>query len=231
MVKKLLPIELNTRLNIKTYYRLAAFTLCFSAIPAQALPIIAEPGSNYHKAQHIEGKFDLSFNADIGDVTGANTSTRIPHATIDASNAGYGLTHWYSFGVARPSTVILDIDYGAEYIVTGGEYPYGITDTVVSLYDRDLNIISQNDDHSPMYGPIAGAGGSIFHYDSFIETILDDGFYYVAVSQFLNTDFTANNGYVLQLSISHPVPGPPGTILILMGLGAFCFARLRVSDS
>lgn len=219
----------NFILKAKRHCRLLAITLCFVTIPAHALLVTAQPGSDHRDAQVINGKFDLAFSADIGDVTGTNTSTSIPHATIDASGAGYGRFHWYSFDVAKSSTVILDVDYGAEYVVTDGPYPSGITDTLMHLYGDNLHVIATNDDHTPENGPVAGAGGSIFHYDSFIQTMLDPGLYYVAISQYLDVDFTAENGYLLQISVSHPVPEPSSKILILLAFGAFFFKRYRIN--
>lgn len=199
--------------------------MVFMAAPARALVIDANPGADYSSAQALNGWFDLGFSTDIGDETGLNTSLSIPHVTVDASQAGYGLTHWYSFDVAKTSTVILDVDYGAEYVVEDESHPDDITDTFMSLLDWDRNTLAENDDHSPIFGPVAGAGGSIHHYDSFIQALLDPGRYYVAIRQFNSAPFQAQNGYVLQASVTHPVPEPPAAFLLLIALGGLWVRR------
>ena len=40
-----------------------------------------EPNDIFTTAQNIDNYFSLDYSADIGDVTGTNTSTVIPHVT------------------------------------------------------------------------------------------------------------------------------------------------------
>lgn len=222
----------------------ATLAFCLLTTPAHALLITANPGETFQDAQALDGRFDLSFSADIGDYridpdTGqpysVNTSTSIPHVTVDASQVGHGLEHWYSFRVAKTSTVILDVDYGADagqasgWFSEDGEYhSYPEMDTFMGLYDFNGNTVAQNDDHDRgIWGPIAGAGGSSHHYDSFIQTVVDSGRYYVSINHFRDLEFRPDFGYILQVSVSHPVPEPSMVALLMITLGGLAAKRLK----
>lgn len=221
-------------LSLKTAIPVVAL---FISLTAHASLITANPGDNFHDAQNINGSFDLSFDVDIGDFNGSNTSRRIPHSSIDAAHMNHGYTHWYTFSLSASSTVILDIDYGADFVPTGPDYPDDITDTELFLLDNNGSILDKNDD-TQNYGARPGAGGSVFHYDSFLETGVGPGDYYIAVCEFScsasgfgisGNEFTENDGYMLQVSASNPgpvpVPGPNSLGLLATGIAALAFYR------
>ena len=189
----------------------------FVAGSAQAASIVANPGSVYTGAQDISAAFDLSYSADIGDMT-SNTSTTARHVTIDAMSGNVSGYNWYSFTIlenlAAPgalSTTVLDIDYGRG---ATGNAP-GSVDLLISLYDSVGDVVMSNNNSLFAYGQ----DGSVADQDSYIETTLLAGTYYIAVGA-TGTKFKDNwsvsgpgNGnsllelgdtYMLQVSV--PIP-------------------------
>lgn len=202
----------------------AAAVLFTATGSAQAALILeAEPNNSLGSAQNIDAHFTLDFSADIGDVTGANTSTVIPHVTI--SGTGDGTFDYYSFFVPVAGAVgIFDIDYGMNDI-----------DTELGLFDAVGNVLAADDDFSPF---TVGAGGSIHFYDAFIQhTFGAAGTYIIGVGRFNSapvfggmTGATPDVGddYTLQVSIDqHPLVSsvvPEPASLVIWGVSALGLA-------
>jgi hypothetical protein len=209
----------------------------FFAGSAQAALITASPGTDYSTAQDITD-FYWSGSPDIGDMT-TNTSTSIPHVTIDAMGGDVSGFNWYSFTIAGSSltpaalsTVILDIDYGR------GARPNdpGSVDLMVGLYDSDGYVLIFNDTSAIAYGQ----GGSINKQDSYIETAQLAGTYYVAVGAKgtvfadnwsvtggANSPIAIGDTYQLQLSAS-TIPIPAAVWFFVSGLSLLGWFRRKV---
>ena len=150
----------------------------------------SEPNDNIAGAQDLEtADWSRSSDPNIGD-TSTNTSTTIPHISIDGS--GDGTFDYYSFDVANAGDRgIFDID-GASF------------DTQLFLFDTAGTMLTQDDDSSTT----EGAGGSTSGLDSFIEyTFPAAGTYVVAVGQF----FSWSDGFG-NLTGSAPQPGESYTL-------------------
>jgi len=137
-----------------------------------------EPNDSLAAAQNVDGgPWNTTFDPNIGDNL-MNTSTTIPHLTINGS--GDGSFDYYSFNVTgasalNPVTAIFDVDFG---FTTGG--PDSV-DAELFLFDPAGNLITFNDDASTL----SGAGGSTSVLDSYIETLLtQSGTYVIGVGQF-----------------------------------------------
>ena len=61
--------------------------------PATEAGLVTEIESNdtLATAQNIDGSFTLDFSADIGNAAGANTSTSMPHVTIQGTGGAEAL--------------------------------------------------------------------------------------------------------------------------------------------
>jgi hypothetical protein len=213
--------------------------LMFVAGSAQAASIVANPGSAnpgsvYTGAQDITAAFDLSYSADIGDMT-SNTSTTAGHVTIDAMAGNVSGYNWYSFTIlenladpAALSTVVLDVDYGRG---ANGNDP-GSVDLLIGLYDSIGDVVMSNNNALLIYGQ----DGSIADQDSYIETTLAAGTYYIAVgstgtkfadnwsiSGNANSQLELGDTYMLQVSI----PIPAAVWLFGSALGFLGWMRRR----
>ena len=209
--------------------RTAALGLAFGAaallfVPVTEAGLVTDLGGNNSMAtaQNIDGSFTLDFSADIGNAAGVNTSTSIPHVTIQGT--GDGTFDYYSFTVAGTSLAILDIDYG----LTPGA---GSMDTMLAVWAADGTLIAYDDDE---WNLSAGAGGSVHRYDSFLQLELTAGLYIVGVSEYWTTALASGgwghcanppdlgDTYTLQVSVADPVPEPMTLTLFgsgLLGLG------------
>lgn len=216
---------------LRTGLSVAALVLAGSA---QALVISdQEPNNSLTTAQSIDAFFSLDHSEDIGNEAGDNTSTTIPHVTIEGT--GDGTNDYFVFTVANAGvTGIFDIDYGLGH---GGSI-----DTVIGLWAVDGSVLDYDDDSSTQ----AGAGGSVHDYDSFIQhTFAAAGQYIIGVGEccsspgeggWLEYGNKPDNGdtYVLQVSIEGHALAPTASVpeatsiaLIGIGLLGMCVAHRR----
>ena len=139
--------------------------------------VIAEVEANNSlaAAQSIDGQWSLALDPDIGD-SSANTSTTIPHVTI--SGTGDGTFDYYAFTVpAAGVRGIFDIDYVPRGL------PIRRVSTRKSSSIRRWALLLGGNDDSFFTG--AGAGGSTFSTDSFLEyTFTSPGLYVIGVGRF-----------------------------------------------
>ncbi|HOP16042.1 MAG TPA: VPLPA-CTERM sorting domain-containing protein [Gammaproteobacteria bacterium] len=190
---------------------------------------IAETESNdsFATAQNLDGAFSLDSDSDIGDLSGADTSTTIAHASVRAT--GDDSLDIYSFTVAAANTrVILDIDYGAPNF-----------DSALWLF-HDTGVVNEiRNDYDTT--AVAGAAGSVANLmngnsdDSFIEqVVVAAGLYYVLVGE----QATGSPGYAavpddasytLHVSVDQAisVPVPAALPLFAAGLLGLTWARRR----
>jgi Ca2+-binding RTX toxin-like protein len=158
---------------------MAAMVVVYAGAAWAASVPEGEPNDSIAGAQNIDGSsFSLDSDPNIGDKI-VNTSTIIPHATINGT--GDGTVDWYSFTVSQAGDgVILDVD-GA--IVACDELGCSGWDSHVHLYDSSGQILAENSDSLAEWGQ----GGSVCAFgsechDSYLEyTFQTPGTYYVAV--------------------------------------------------
>ncbi len=155
----------------------------------------AEPNDTIATAQNIDSAFwSLNANDNIGDRI-QNTSTTIPHVTIEGT--GNGTFDYYSFTASAGAVGTFDIDFGK-----GGN---GSFDTYLRLYRADGTLLASNDDSLSISD---GQGGSISRVDSFLQyTFPTDGAYVVQVSRYPGFyPVPAGGDYQLQISLTnHPL--------------------------
>jgi len=160
-----------------------------------------EPNNTLATAQNVDSaNWSTLANANIGDAT-TNTSTTIPHITINGT--GNGTFDYYSFTVSNAGDRgIFDID------ATNAAF-----NSQIFLYDSTGNLLAQNDDSLTT----EGQGGSTAGRDSFLEfTFTAAGTYILGVAEFFSTGSFGGivgnapdlgDSYQLQISVqNHAIP-------------------------
>jgi hypothetical protein len=208
-----------------------AASLAIAPLAAIADPVVEiESNDSAAAAQNIDGSFDLSFNALIGDVTYVNTSTTIPHAEI--TGTGDGTYDWYSFTVATAGSLgIFDIDcaWQNQSGECAGSGLITSFDAFIDLFDtdgvtplRDTNAYSDGyDDGSNSFPTATQDGGSTGSsgLDPFVTYIFaTPGTYFVRVGECCGfsdpTDYTSaiaiepTGDYLLNVSVSDHALAP-----------------------
>ena len=198
-----------------------AVTSCF-AVPAHAdFYTDSTLNNSLANAVDIDPYFSLGVHADIGDVNGVNTSQIFPWVAIfGQGNDAYDYFSFTSLG----GKIIADIDYTYNFPLNQKGF-----DAEIAIWRDNGNgsytVLAENDDYQDT---LAGAGGSVHRFDSFIQ--LDNstaGRYVVGVARYSasasDTGWTggtiaSDRMYGLQISVS-PVPEPEGYAMLLAGLG------------
>jgi len=148
---------------------MAAMVVVYAGAAWAASVSEVEPNDSIAEAQNIDGSsFSLDSDPNIGDKF-VNTSTIIPHATINGTGSGTGenlTVDWYSFTVSQAGDgVILDVDDAS-------------FDSDVFLFDSSGQLLAELSDSQTDWGQ----GGSTSDRDSYLEyTFQTPGTYYVAV--------------------------------------------------
>jgi Ca2+-binding RTX toxin-like protein len=148
---------------------MAAMVVVYAGAAWAASVPEGEPNDSRDQAQNIDGSsFSLDSDPNIGDKF-VNTSTIIPHATINGTGSGTGenlTVDWYSFTVSQAGDgVILDVDDAS-------------FDSDVFLFDSSGQLLAELSDSQTDWGQ----GGSTWDLDSYLEyTFQTPGTYYVAV--------------------------------------------------
>lgn len=149
-----------------------------------------EPNDTIATAQNINSNFSIDFDANIGD-TVSNTSTTIPHATINGT--GDESFDNYSFTVHNAGDkAIFDIDFGSDGL--------GFVDSFIRLYDSSGILLAQNDDNNTAFGQL----GSVSSLDSYLEfTFSAPGNYIIEVGRCCISPVASGASYQLQVSLEN----------------------------
>jgi hypothetical protein len=176
---------------------MAAMVVVYAGAAFAAPVDEVEPNGGYlccAGAQNIDDYFSLDADPNISnDYTGnENTSTTVPHATVNGT--GDGTYDYYSFTVPAGGGIgSIDVD---------GAYP-GF-DSSIRLYDSiDANnngFVAASDDN------VYGDPGSQSYKDSYLQYPFSGGTYYIKVSSYFDNVIEAGNSYKLHVSIpNHPL--------------------------
>jgi hypothetical protein len=171
---------------------MAAMVVVYAGAALAAPVSDVEPNDSIATAQNVDASFSLDADPNISnDPTGTeNTSTTVPHATIDGT--GDGTYDYYSFTVPEGGGIgSFDID---------GAYP-GF-DSVLRLYNSNGGLLAANDDN--LYvdpGSLSPIRDSYLRYP-----FPGAGTYYIKVSSYVENVIDAGASYKLNVSIpNHPV--------------------------
>lgn len=170
-----------------------------------------EPNNGLTTALNIDNLgFSLDFDPNINDSLGVNTSTVIPHLSIQGT--GDGSFDFYSFTVSNAGdSAIFDIDFGGQ-VSNNGVLNGDSFDAELFLFDQNGTLLSANDDSSLDAGSSTGL-------DSFIQfTFAAPGTYVIGVASFPSSatpggisgpGVPTGSDYTLQVSIeNHTTSGP-----------------------
>ncbi len=168
---------------------------------------VPEPGPNdsIATAPNIDNLgFSLDFDPNIEDESLVNTSTSLPHLSIQGS--GDNFYDYFAFTVTNPGDRgVFDIDFTA----VGGTTSF---DSKIFLYDAAGNLLTSNDDSNA----VANDAGSTSGLDSLLDiTFPTSGTYYISVGQYLSGNAAGQpiqNGaaYTLHVSIENHITGGGG---------------------
>lgn len=203
---------MNAKLTRSTLVSFFLATAMMAASVAQASYVNeAEPNDSLATAQSLNPYFSTNFDSII------TNSTSMAHASVNGT--GDGTWDYYSFNLSAASDVIFDIDYGMFDV-----------DSYIKIFNSSGTQINQNDD-----GGVNDAGTS-HGYDSFLNTNLAAGLFYVAVGQCCASPLSIGDDYTLHVSASNPsaVPLPAAAPLMLSGLalmGGLARRRKQKADA
>jgi hypothetical protein len=160
-----------------------------------------EPNDSIAAAQDLDASFDLSENPDIIE------STTVLHATVNGT--GNDTQDYYKFTVPAgdPARVVLDMDHTTPDNTPGTSNPQ--YDPWIELYDSGGVFLNFNDDNA---GDPGSTTDDPLGRDSFIQTALAPGTYYVGVGRFAFQPVPAGSTYQLHVSVGNDVTPPDTTI-------------------
>ena len=183
-----------------------------SGVVSLVVPEI-EPNDGLTSALNIDNLgFSLDFDPNITDTMGINTSTVLPHISIQGT--GDGSFDFYSFTVANAGdSAIFDIDFGSG-LANNGDINGDPFDPDLFLFDSFGTSLSSNDDS------LGVDTGSTSGLDSFIQfTFATPGTYVVGVASFPSSAIAggisgsgvpAGSDYTLQVSVQNHLTSGPG---------------------
>lgn len=178
-----------------------------------------EPNDGFATALNIDNLgFSLDFDPNIENSSLINTSTTVPHISIQGT--GDGTFDFYSFTISNTGdTAVFDIDFGRDTdnsgIVTGDPF-----DPQIFLFDGVGNPLAEDDDANGQ--TFVDDPGSTGGRDSFLEfTFSTPGTYVLGVADFFSQSSVGGiiNGdpvpvgsdYTLQVSIENHLTSAPTT--------------------
>ena len=178
----------------------AMVAACLLGATARAAPVPeSEPNEPLASAQNVDGFFDLTFDPNIENFAGVNTSTTVPHVEIVSSGDSSGTVDYYSFTAVAGDGVTLDIDCGERSDSTCSSL--GSIDSYIELYDPMGALFASNDDGSP----VADTGSAVLSntLDSIKEIALSGpGIWTVRVSASPGgVGIPAGGDYILNISL------------------------------
>ena len=179
-----------------------------------------EPNNGIASALNIDNLgFSLDFDPNIGNEAGINTSTTVPHVSIQGT--GDGTFDFYSFTVSNAGdTGVFDIDFGRDR-TNSGLLTSDPIDTEIYLFTAAGAFLDSDDDRDGIRTNDPGSSSALVR-DSFIEfTFASPGTYVLAVASagsFIDTTgqlagpgVPAGSDYTLQVSIENHQTSAPGT--------------------
>jgi hypothetical protein len=149
-----------------------------ATLPGQTLaaPVAeSEPNDSIATAQSVDPFFDLSPNSspnpNIENAAGVNISTTAPHVEVISSGDASSSTDFYSFTIAGPTTVTIDVDCAQTEGVPPPTCSVGVADidSFIVLYDPAGLPFEDNDDTFVL------DTGTVDSFDSFLEIYLPVG--------------------------------------------------------
>jgi hypothetical protein len=177
---------------------------------ANAAPVSeSEPNEPLAAAQNVDAFFSLTFDPNIENFAGVNTSTTVPHVEIISPGDASGTTDFYSFTAAAGDGVTLDIDCGERSDTTCSSAVS--IDSYIELYDPTGAPFAFNDDGSPVAD--TGSASLATTLDSIKEIALcGSGLWTVGVSLSPGSvGIPAGGDYILNISVG-PGVGAVDTI-------------------
>jgi len=184
--------------------------VCFLSAAAHAASVPeSEPNEPFAAAQNVDAFFDLTFDVNIENFAGVNTSTTVPHVEIVSPGDASGTTDYYSFTAAVGDGVTLDIDCGERSATTCSSAVS--IDAYIELYDPTGALFASNDDGVPVSD--TGSAGLATTLDSIKEIALcGPGLWTVRVSESPGSvGIPAGGDYILNISVG-PGVGAVNTI-------------------
>jgi len=216
---------------------LVLVTCVLMATKASSAPTAdTEPNDSIPGAQSVDSFFDLSFNVQIENAAGVNTSTSIRHAEVVSPPTDFsGTADYFSFFVAATERITIDIDCasGAPPLTGCPPGTYEM-DSVIRLYDPSSTFVASSDDCFTGATDTGSEGDECDTVDSFL-TYTDTaggGTYTVSVREWNDPGIIPGVDYTLNISVTTAAPVPalsPVGMAVLTSLFAIAsYRRLRV---